>query len=71
MAGHTEFHRRSRSTCPLPPGHPPPSPQWREAARMITEAKRTVLYVGGRRDQADAQGAEGTAELDRRPIVTR
>ena len=69
MQATTEF------TWPVPfdlPGyHPvtrPHSRQVREAARMITEAKRPVLYVGGGVIKADAsRGAEGTRRADRRP----
>src|ERR1700743_3572493 len=58
----------------LPGYHPvtrPHSRQVREAARMITEAKRPVLYVGGGVIKADA--AEELKELAERtgaPVVT-
>jgi acetolactate synthase I/II/III large subunit len=58
----------------LPGYHPvtrPHSRQVREAARMITEAKRPVLYVGGGVIKADAAGElKELAELTGAPIVT-
>jgi acetolactate synthase I/II/III large subunit len=72
MQATTEF------TWPVPfdlPGyHPvtrPHSRQVREAARMITEAKRPVLYVGGGVIKADAsRELKELAELTGAPIVT-
>ena len=72
MQATTEF------TWPVPfdlPGyHPvtrPHSRQVREAARMITEAKRPVLYVGGGVIKADAsQELKDLAELTGAPVVT-
>ena len=72
MQATTEF------TWPVPfdlPGyHPvtrPHSRQVREAARMITEAKRPVLYVGGGVIKADAsQELKVLAELTNAPVVT-
>ena len=72
MQATTEF------TWPVPfdlPGyHPvtrPHSRQVREAARMITEAKRPVLYVGGGVIKADAsQELKTLAELTGAPVVT-
>ncbi len=72
MQATTEF------TWPVPfdlPGyHPvtrPHSRQVREAARMITEAKRPVLYVGGGVIKADAWAELKTlAELTGAPVVT-
>jgi acetolactate synthase-1/2/3 large subunit len=58
----------------LPGYHPvtrPHSRQVREAARMITEAKRPVLYVGGGVIKADAaRELKELAELTGAPIVT-
>jgi acetolactate synthase I/II/III large subunit len=72
MQATTEF------TWPVPfdlPGyHPvtrPHSRQVREAARMITEAKRPVLYVGGGVIKADAsKELRELAELTGAPVVT-
>jgi len=72
MQAITEF------TWPIPfelPGyHPvtrPHSRQVREAARMITEAKRPVLYVGGGVIKADAaEELRELAELTQAPVVT-
>jgi acetolactate synthase-1/2/3 large subunit len=72
MQAMTEF------TWPVPfdlPGyHPvtrPHSRQVREAARMITEAKRPVLYVGGGVIKADAaKELKELAELTGAPVVT-
>ena len=72
MQAITEF------TWPVPfdlPGyHPvtrPHSRQVREAARMITEAKRPVLYVGGGVIKADAaKELKELAELTGAPVVT-
>jgi acetolactate synthase I/II/III large subunit len=72
MQAITEF------TWPVPfelPGyHPvtrPHSRQVREAARMIAEAKRPVLYVGGGVIKADAaQELRALAELTGAPVVT-
>jgi acetolactate synthase I/II/III large subunit len=72
MQATTEF------TWPVPfdlPGyHPvtrPHSRQVREAARMITEAKRPVLYVGGGVIKADAsKELKELAELTGAPVVT-
>src|ERR1700722_3718170 len=72
MQATTEF------TWPVPfdlPGyHPvtrPHSRQVREAARMITEAKRPVLYVGGGVIKANAsQELKTLAELTNAPVVT-
>jgi acetolactate synthase-1/2/3 large subunit len=72
MQATTEF------TWPVPfdlPGyHPvtrPHSRQVREAARMITEAKRPVLYVGGGVIKADASAElRELAELTGAPVVT-
>jgi acetolactate synthase-1/2/3 large subunit len=72
MQATTEF------TWPVPfdlPGyHPvtrPHSRQVREAARMIAEAKRPVLYVGGGVIKADAaQELRALAELTGAPVVT-
>src|SRR5579863_7902484 len=72
MQATTEF------TWPVPfdlPGyHPvtrPHSRQVREAARMIAEAKRPVLYVGGGVIKADAATElKELAELTRAPVVT-
>src|ERR1700722_2620289 len=72
MQATTEF------TWPVPfdlPGyHPvtrPHSRQVREAARMITEAKRPVLYVGGGVIKAEAsQQLRELAELTGAPVVT-
>jgi acetolactate synthase-1/2/3 large subunit len=72
MQATTEF------TWPVPfdlPGyHPvtkPHSRQVREAARMITEAKRPVLYVGGGVIKADASSElKDLAELTGAPVVT-
>ena len=72
MQATTEF------TWPVPfdlPGyHPvtrPHSRQVREAARMIAEAKRPVLYVGGGVIKADAaQELKTLAELTGAPVVT-
>jgi acetolactate synthase I/II/III large subunit len=72
MQATTEF------TWPVPfdlPGyHPvtrPHSRQVREAARMITEAKRPVLYVGGGVVKADASNElKQLAELTGAPVVT-
>ena len=72
MQATTEF------TWPVPfdlPGyHPvtrPHSRQVREAARMISEAKRPVLYVGGGVIKADAARELKTlAELTNAPVVT-
>ncbi len=65
-------------TWPIPfelPGyHPvtrPHSRQVREAARMITEARRPVLYVGGGVIKADASAElRQLAELTGAPVVT-
>ena len=58
----------------LPGYHPvtrPHSRQVREAARMITEAKRPVLYVGGGVIKADASAElRQLAELTGAPVVT-
>ena len=58
----------------LPGYHPvtrPHSRQVREAARMITEAKRPVLYVGGGVIKADASAElRALAELTGAPVVT-
>src|SRR5689334_6945637 len=58
----------------LPGYHPvtrPHSRQVREAARMITEAKRPVLYVGGGVIKADAaEELKQLAELTQAPVVT-
>jgi len=58
----------------LPGYHPvtrPHSRQVREAAKMITEAKRPVLYVGGGVIKADAWAELKTlAELTGAPVVT-
>jgi acetolactate synthase I/II/III large subunit len=58
----------------LPGYHPvtrPHSRQVREAARMITEAKRPVLYVGGGVIKADAaKELKELAELTGAPVVT-
>ncbi len=58
----------------LPGYHPvtrPHSRQVREAARMITEAKRPVLYVGGGVIRADASlELRRLAELTGAPVVT-
>jgi len=58
----------------LPGYHPvtrPHSRQVREAARMITEARRPVLYVGGGVIKADAaKELKELAELTGAPIVT-
>ncbi len=58
----------------LPGYHPvtrPHSRQVREAAKMITEAKRPVLYVGGGVIEADAAPELKTlAELTGAPVVT-
>jgi acetolactate synthase I/II/III large subunit len=58
----------------LPGYHPvtrPHSRQVREAARMITEAKRPVLYVGGGVIKADASTElKELAELTGAPVVT-
>ena len=58
----------------LPGYHPvtrPHSRQVREAARMISEAKRPVLYVGGGVIKADASSELRTlAELTGAPVVT-
>jgi acetolactate synthase-1/2/3 large subunit len=72
MTATTEF------TWPVPfdlPGyHPvtrPHSRQVREAARMIAEAKRPVLYVGGGVIKADAaKELKELAELTGAPVVT-
>ncbi|HEX9039416.1 MAG TPA: acetolactate synthase large subunit [Trebonia sp.] len=72
MTATTEF------TWPVPfdlPGyHPvtrPHSRQVREAARMIAEAKRPVLYVGGGVIKADAaKELRALAELTGAPVVT-
>ncbi len=72
MQATTEF------TWPVPfdlPGyHPvtrPHSRQVREAARMITEARRPVLYVGGGVIKADASSElRQLAELTGAPVVT-
>jgi acetolactate synthase I/II/III large subunit len=72
MQATTEF------TWPVPfdlPGyHPvtrPHSRQVREAARMIAEAKRPVLYVGGGVIKAEAaQELKALAELTGAPVVT-
>jgi len=72
MQATTEF------TWPVPfdlPGyHPvtrPHSRQVREAARMITEARRPVLYVGGGVIKADASAElKILAELTGAPVVT-
>src|SRR5689334_22160390 len=72
MQATTEF------TWPVPfdlPGyHPvtrPHSRQVREAARMITEARRPVLYVGGGVIKADAaEELKELAELTGIPVVT-
>jgi acetolactate synthase-1/2/3 large subunit len=58
----------------LPGYHPvtrPHSRQVREAARMLTEAKRPVLYVGGGVIKADAsKELKELAELTGAPVVT-
>jgi acetolactate synthase-1/2/3 large subunit len=58
----------------LPGYHPvtrPHSRQVREAARMITEAKKPVLYVGGGVIRADASAElRQLAELTSAPVVT-
>ena len=58
----------------LPGYHPvtrPHSRQVREAARMIIEAKRPVLYVGGGVIKADAaEELRELAELTQAPVVT-
>jgi acetolactate synthase I/II/III large subunit len=58
----------------LPGYHPvtrPHSRQVREAARMIAEARRPVLYVGGGVIKADAsQELRALAELTGAPVVT-
>ena len=58
----------------LPGYHPvtrPHSRQVREAARMITDAKKPVLYVGGGVIKADAAGElKELAELTHAPVVT-
>ncbi|HXT88482.1 MAG TPA: acetolactate synthase large subunit [Trebonia sp.] len=58
----------------LPGYHPvtrPHSRQVREAARMLAEAKRPVLYVGGGVIKADAaEELRGLAELTGAPVVT-
>ncbi|MGH3269143.1 MAG: acetolactate synthase large subunit [Trebonia sp.] len=58
----------------LPGYHPvtrPHSRQVREAARMITDAKKPVLYVGGGVIKADAAAElKELAELARAPVVT-
>ncbi len=58
----------------LPGYHPvtrPHSRQVREAARMITDAKKPVLYVGGGVIKADAAAdLKELAELTRAPVVT-
>src|ERR1700761_4035253 len=58
----------------LPGYHPvtrPHSRQVREAARMISEAKRPVLYVGGGVIKADASAElKQLAELTGAPVVT-
>jgi acetolactate synthase-1/2/3 large subunit len=58
----------------LPGYHPvtrPHSRQVREAARMITDAKKPVLYVGGGVIKADAAAElKELAELTRAPVVT-
>ena len=58
----------------LPGYHPvtrPHSRQVREAARMITDAKKPVLYVGGGVIKADAAAElKELAELTRTPVVT-
>jgi acetolactate synthase I/II/III large subunit len=58
----------------LPGYHPvtrPHSRQVREAARMITEAKKPVLYVGGGVIKADAAAElKQLAELTGAPVVT-
>ena len=58
----------------LPGYHPvtrPHSRQVREAARMITDAKKPVLYVGGGVIKADAATElKELAELTRAPVVT-
>jgi acetolactate synthase-1/2/3 large subunit len=58
----------------LPGYHPvtrPHSRQVREAARMITEAKKPVLYVGGGVIKADASAElRQLAELTGAPVVT-
>ena len=58
----------------LPGYHPvtrPHSRQVREAAKMITEAKRPVLYLGGGVIKADASAELRTlAELTGAPVVT-
>src|SRR6202167_1846034 len=72
MQATTEF------TWPVPfdlPGYhpvtPPHSRQVREAARMIAEAKRPVLYVGGGVIKADAaRELRDLAELTGAPVVT-
>jgi acetolactate synthase-1/2/3 large subunit len=72
MQATTEF------TWPVPfdlPGyHPvtrPHSRQVREAARMLTDAKRPVLYVGGGVIKADASAElKELAELTGAPVVT-
>jgi acetolactate synthase-1/2/3 large subunit len=61
-------------TIDLPGYHPvtrPHSRQVREAARMITEARRPVLYVGGGVIKADASAElRQLAELTGAPVVT-
>ncbi|MGH3278870.1 MAG: acetolactate synthase large subunit [Trebonia sp.] len=72
------FQAVTEFTWPVPfdlPGyHPvtrPHSRQVREAARMITEAKRPVLYVGGGVIKADAsRELKELAELTGAPVVT-
>ena len=58
----------------LPGYHPvtrPHSRQVREAARMLTDAKKPVLYVGGGVIKADAAAElKELAELTRAPVVT-
>ncbi|HET6186432.1 MAG TPA: acetolactate synthase large subunit [Trebonia sp.] len=58
----------------LPGYHPvtrPHSRQVREAGRMITDAKKPVLYVGGGVIKADAAAElKELAELTRAPVVT-
>ena len=58
----------------LPGYHPvtrPHSRQVREAARMITDAKKPVLYVGGGVIKADAAAElKELAELTGAPVVT-
>ncbi len=62
------------TTVDLPGYHPvtrPHSRQVREAARMITEAKKPVLYVGGGVIKADASDElKQLAELTGAPVVT-